>query len=64
MSKLWKPAILAALAITLFSAMYVAQPSHSKMTATSRAAAGISLDEIMSHHAVLPATEIDAQAYQ
>ncbi len=64
MSKIWKPAILAALAITLFSAMYVSQPSHSKVATSSRAAAVISLDEIMSHHAPLPATEIDAQVYQ
>lgn len=63
MYKLLKPAILAALALTLFSAIYVSQPSHSKMT-TPRTAAAISLDEIMGHAGPLPAMKIDPEAYQ
>jgi hypothetical protein len=65
MSKIWKPVILAAVAITLFGAMYASQPFHLRAaTAHSANVSAISIDEIMSRTGRLPATEIDPHAYE
>jgi hypothetical protein len=64
MSKFWKPSLLFAMALILFGAIYASHPLQSRTHASHATAATVSLDEIMGRVGTLPATEIDAQAYQ